>query len=359
VSKQALQENGRGRICGAGARTCAGARRPLRPAGRAPASTSALLILLMAACSGRQETAPQAASTTAPGATRAQAMLDTQAVATVGGVPISLKAYERYLADNAGDADDDDAEQANAIKSRLLDQMIEEQILLRASQGLGVTVSEAEISDYLSQIGVSEGEAEVAGGEGKEAFREKVRQSLVLQKVKDKAVLSKVEVTPGEVDDYLKKQPGTSRIPRSVVMRQIMIDDKSVAERLAAQLAKEPAKFEALARESSVAPDKGQARTYSEDELPGEIRDAAFKLAPGEVSPVLEYAGTFLIVQQVRKLEAQDADIRDVKRRLQVDLFRKKGEQALERYIADLKKDTEIHVNRAMLPFDYSGEYRN
>ena len=177
--------------------------------------------------------------------------------------------------------------------------------------------------------------------------------------MKDKAVLSKVEVTPGEVDDYLKKQPDTARIPRSVVLRQILIDDKSQAERLSMQLSKDAGRFEALARESSVAPDKGQARAFSEDELPGEIKDAVFKLAPGEVSPVLEYAGTFLIVQLVRKMDAQDADIRDVKRRVQVDLFRNKGEQALERYITDLKKDTEIHVNRAVLPFEYAGDYRN
>jgi len=322
-------------------------------------ATGVLLVLLNAACSRRQDNPSDAAAAPTPGANRAQAMLDAQVVATVGGDPISLRAFERYLADNVGDAEDDDADQANAIKSRLLDQLIEEQILLRASQGLGVTVSEVEIDDYLTQIGVSEGEAEVAGGEGKEAFREKVRQSLVLQKVKDRAVLSKVEVTPGEVEDYLKKQSETARVPRSVVLRQILIDDKSLAERLSAQLAKDPARFEALARDSSVAPDKGQARAYSEDDLPAEIKDAAFKLEPGQVSPVLEYAGAFLIFQLVRKMEAQDADMRDVKRRVQVDLFRKKGEQALERYIADLKKDTEIHVNRTVLAFDYSGEYRN
>src|SRR5207245_9326083 len=123
---------------------------------------------------------------------------------------------------------------ANAIKSRRLDQMIEEQLRFRAAKGLGVTVSESEIDDYMNQIGVSEGEAEVAGTEGKEAFRDKVRQSLILQKVKDKAVLSKVEVTPGEVEDYLKRQPEAARVPRSVVLRQILIDDRSLADRLAA-----------------------------------------------------------------------------------------------------------------------------
>ncbi len=343
---------------GPGARTGAAFGPRSAAGGVFPAVASALIVLQIAACAGREEVSSKASATPTPGTTRAQAMLDAQVVVTIGGDPISLKAFERYLADNAGDAEEQEAEQANAIKSRLLDQMIEEQILLRASKGLGVRVSESEIDDYMGQIGVSEGEAEVTGGEGKEAFREKVRQSLVLQKVKDRAVLSKVEVTPGEVDDYLKKQPETARVARSVVLRQILIDDKSLAERLAAQLIRDPSKFEAVARDNSVAPDKGQARMYSEDDLPAEIKNAAFNLEPGQVSPVLEYAGSFLIFQLVRKMEAQDADIGEVKRRLQLELFRKKGEQALERYIADLKKDTEIHVNRPALPFDYSGEYR-
>ena len=313
----------------------------------------------MLSCSGTKDEPASAAGSPAPGQTRAQAILEGQVVATVGGDPIAIKAFERYLTDNAGDAEDENAEQANAIKSRLLDQMIEEQLLLRQTKGLSVTVSESEIDDYLTQIGVTEGEAEVAGGEGKEAFREKVRQSVIIQKVKDKAVLSKVEVTPGEVEDYLKKQPEAARVPRSVVLRQILIDDRSLADRLSAQLARDPSRFEALAREKSVAPDKGQARTYTEEELPVELRESLFRLEPGQVSQVLENAGTYLIFQLVRKMEAKDADLDEVRHRVQLELFRKKGEQALERYIADLKKDTEIHVNRAVLPFAYAGEYRN
>ena len=322
-------------------------------------AASALGALLILSCSGTRDEPGSAAGFPTPEQARGQAVLEAQVVATVGGDPIPMKAFERYLTDNAGDAEDEDAEQANAIKSRLLDQMIEEQLLLRQSKGLSVTVSESEIDDYLNQIGVTEGEAEVAGGDGKEAFREKVRQSVIIQKVKDKAVLSKVEVTPGEVEDYLKKQPEVARIPRSVVLRQILIDDKSQADRVSAQLARDPSRFEALARENSVAPDKGQARNFTEEELPVELRETLFSLEPGKVSPVLENAGTYLIFQLVRKMEAKDADLGEARHRVQLELFRKKGEQALERYIADLKKDTEIHVNRAVLPFEYAGEYRN
>ncbi len=317
-----------------------------------------LACALIPACSGRQDESGPGPSPS-PGTNRAQAMLEAQVVASVGGEPISMKAFERYLADNSGDGEEEEAEETNAIRSRLLDQMIEEQLVLRQAAGLGVTVSEAEIDDYLSQIGVSEGEADVAGGEGKEAFRDKVRQGLVLQKVKDKAVLSKVEVTPGEVEDYLKRQPEAARVPRSVVLRQILIDDRSLADRLAEQLVSDPSRFEVLARENSVAPDKGQARSFAEEQLPVELRDALFRLAPGQASPVMENAGRYLIFQMVRKMEPMDADLSEVRHRLQLELYRKKGEQALERYIADLKEETEIHVHRAILPFEYTGEYRN
>lgn len=280
-----------------------------------------------------------------------------QTVVTIGGKTIPYKVFERYLAAIAMD-EEGQGEAENTIKSRLLDQFIEEYLLLGAAEKMQVSVSDAEVDSFLQDLGVTEGEAEVAGAEGKAAFREKVRQSMMLQKVKDQAVLSKVQVTAGEVEDYFKKQPDMFRVPRAIVLRQILLDDKGQAERLAATLATDPARFEALAREHSVAPDRGQARKYTEEELPIELREALFNLREGQVSAATEFAGRYLIFQVVARLEAENQDLADVRRRIQMELFQKKGEQALERFIANLKKETEIRVNRAILPFQYSGEYR-
>ncbi len=75
-------------------------------------------------------------------------------MATIGGEPIPYKSFERYLADNAVD-NDEQGEQDDVIKSRLLDQFIEEQLLKRAAAKLKVTVSETEVEAYLKEIGVS------------------------------------------------------------------------------------------------------------------------------------------------------------------------------------------------------------
>jgi parvulin-like peptidyl-prolyl isomerase len=311
---------------------------------------AALLALALAACPGRKET-PGAA---APGAGADPGLV----VATLGGEPLPYKNFERYLADNAGE-ESTEGEQQDAIKSRLLDQFLEEQLLLRAAGRFKITVSEAEVDSYLKEIGVTEGETEVSGSEGKEAFREKVRQGLIAQKVKDEAVLSKVQVTPGEVEDALKKRPDVARAARQVVLRQIMVDDKGLAEKLRSALSSDPSRFEAVARENSIAPDRGQARMYSEEDLPVELREPLFALQSGQVSPVLEHAQSYLIFQLVRKIEEKDVDLDEVRRRIRMELFQSKGEQALDRFIADLRKETEIRVNRSILPFNYVGEYRN
>ena len=283
--------------------------------------------------------------------------MEKTVLATIAGEPIHFPAFQNYLEETAGD-EELQGDQEDAIKSRLLDQFLEEHLLLREAGRLKITVSDTEIDGYLREIGVAGAENE-AGAEGREAFREKVRQSLVYQKIKDAAVLSKVQVTAGEVEDYYRRQPELFRAPRALVLRQILMEDKKEADRVRADAASEPGRFEALAREHSVAPDRGQARTYAEEELPVELRDSLFALKAGEVSPVLEYAQRYLIFLMVKTIEAREQDLEEVKRRIQMEIFQKKGEQALERYLADLKKETEIRVNRAILPFDYVGEYTN
>jgi len=311
-----------------------------------------VLVALTPAC-GRKPSGPGDAG---GAATPAPAMEKT-VVAMIAGQAIHYPVFQKYLEETTG-GDELEADQADAIKSRLLDQFLEEQLLLREAGRLKIAVSDTEIDGYLREIGVSGGESE-SGPEGRAVLRDQVRQSLRYQKVKDEAVLSKVQVTAGEVEDYFKRQPDLFRAPRALVLRQILMDDKNEAGRLRATLAIDPNRFEAMAREQSVAPDRGQARTYAEEELPVELRDSLFTLRPGEVSPVLEHAQRYLIFQLVRIIEAREQDLGEVKRRIQMDLFREKSEQALQRYIADLKKATEIRVNRAILPFNYSGEYAN
>jgi peptidyl-prolyl cis-trans isomerase SurA len=283
---------------------------------------------------------------------------DPGAVAQVGPQAISYKTFERYLNDNAGE-DTEEGTEMDTIKSRLLDQLIEEHLLMAAAANLKIAVSDSEVDAYLKELGLTEGDLDVTAPDGKAAFRERIKNGLVVQKVKEAAVLTKIQVTKGEIDDALKQRPDLTKASSLLVLRQILLDDKKAADEVRRKLETDPGQFEALAKERSVAPDKGQPRSYAEEDLPSDLRDAVTPLQPGQVSPVLEHAQAYIIFQLVRKVEARSSDLAEVRHRVESDLLRQKADQVMERYLGDLKEKTEIHVNRTILPFRYVGEFHD
>jgi parvulin-like peptidyl-prolyl isomerase len=283
---------------------------------------------------------------------------DPGAVANVGGTAVPYRSFERYLNDNAVEAGEE-GEQADAIKSRLLDQFIEEQLMLREADRLKIAVSDAEVDAYIKELGLSEGDLDAGAPDGKEIFRDKIKTGLIVQKVKETAVLKTIHVTPGEVEDEMRKRPETARGASQFVLRQILLEDKGTAQDVRRLLAADPGRFEEVAKQKSVAPDHGAPRAFAQEDLPADLQAAVGALQPGQVSPVLDHAGAFLVIQLVRREEARPADVAEVKKRIESDLFRQKADQVMDRYLADLKEKTEIHVNRAILPFQYTGEFHN
>jgi parvulin-like peptidyl-prolyl isomerase len=298
---------------------------------------------------------PAEARVQGPGAVAGER--DPGAVATVAGRPIPYRLYERYLNDNSGEENDATAT-SDAIKSRLLDQFIDEQMLANEADHLKVAVSEAEVDAYLNELGLTEGDLETGAPEGKEAFRAKVRHGLVLQKVKETAVLKTIHVSPQEVEDELRKRPEAAAAHERLVLRQIVLEDKGAADDARRAIMVEPGKFESIAKEKSVAPDHGQPRAYAAEDLPEDVRAAVGALQPGGVSPALSQPSGFVIFQLVKREEAHP-DLAQVRASIESDLYRQKADQVMERYLADLRGKTEIHVNRAILPFRYTGENRN
>jgi parvulin-like peptidyl-prolyl isomerase len=280
------------------------------------------------------------------------------AVATVGDVKVTYRAFERYLNDNAGE-DQGEGEQLDAIKSRLLDQFLEEQLLLKEAERLEVAVSDAEVDAYLKELGVSEDDLDVGTPDGKETFRDRVKSGLLVQKVKEKAVLKTIKVAPGEVDDELKRHPEVAQGHGKVVLRQILLEDRNAAEEARRAIQADPSQFDAIAKARSGAPDKGAPRAYEETDLPENLRAAVAALQPGQLSPVVEYAQAFVVLMLVRRLDPAPSDAAEARHRVESELFRQKADQVMERYLADLKEKTEIRVHRALLPFRYVGEFQS
>lgn len=319
------------------------------------ARASLLLAVLIAGACACARAAPKA------GADKPILEFDTQVV--------YLDEFQQYLKDILGEAEGEESggggeepaevpESDPAIASRLFDQFVEEQLLLLQARKQGLQVSDAEVKAYLEAQGL--GETLPEGGEpdppgASERFQARVRNTLLVQKFKDQVVLKDVRVTPEEIEKFFREHPTEFQGFSSVVLRQILVDEEPLARRIRSEL-EQGAAFQELAERHSLAPDHGEARQYEEADLPEDLQAVIATLSEGQVSEVVNSGGRYHIF----KLEARHGKslqaLDDVRERIEVRLLRQKMDQAMAKYLADLRAEVPVRVHHENLPFAYQPE---
>jgi len=141
--------------------------------------------------------------------------------AEVGGQPITRGQVERYYHQRvAANADAGKEEQALSFKLSLLNELIDEQILLRHASHSGISVSEAEVDKQIAQMRspYSEGEFQKKlsdQGWTLSDLREEVRQSLMVNKLINRDIASRLSVNEAEITEYYQHNKSTYNIPET------------------------------------------------------------------------------------------------------------------------------------------------
>ena len=186
--------------------------------------------------------------------------------------------------------------------------IINRQLILQACKENGLEVTEAEVSHEISRLAAKFGfsvqdylkllqeERDIDPGQ---YGREIVWPMLALRKL----VADKVEPTEEEFNRGFLAQYG-----EAMKCRIIMVDDQAKAEQLHQQATANPDGFGELAKQHSE--DEASAsvgglippiRRYTGD---SRLENAAFALQPGQVSPVMQLADQWIILQGVRTIPA-------------------------------------------------------
>jgi peptidyl-prolyl cis-trans isomerase C len=246
-----------------------------------------------------------------------------------------------------------------ATSSRLFDQFVEEQLLLTQARKEGVQVPDAEVQAYLEQQRLAESSPEGAGaGEGgadAERFWARVRNTLLVQKFKDQIVLKEVRVSPEEIERYFRDNPAESEGASRVVLRQIMVDEEPLARRVRTELV-QGASFQELAERHSLAPDRGQATQYEEADLPEDLQAVVAGLQVGETSDVIQTGGRYVIFRLEGRQHKSLQGLEEVRERIEIKLLRRKMDEAMARYTADLRSRVSLRLYHENLPFPYQPE---
>ncbi|PKO84960.1 MAG: molecular chaperone SurA [Betaproteobacteria bacterium HGW-Betaproteobacteria-11] len=209
------------------------------------------------------------------------------------------------------------------LERQLLERMITDRVQLQFAKETGMRISDLELDAALRRIAESNRlalpdfrAALEKDGIAWPKFREEIRQEIILSRLRDREVNSRVTVSEGEIDNYLaSQQTGAAEQDTEVALAHIVlrVPEEATPDQLMRIGARAKAALEQLRRGEdfakvaaaySDAPDAlsgGALGLRSLDRLPALYADAARKLNPGEVSDILRSPAGFHIVKLVEK----------------------------------------------------------
>ena len=338
-------------------------------------------VLLCLACAGmigetqaqgvRLKTSPVIGASAAGGPTAAPSVGPIKAdyiVAIVNSEPVTnnevrtrLIRYERRL-----------IEQRVAMPSRpdlmrdVLEDVIGEKIQLQLARESNMKIDDraidAALQDYANQNKATVEEIRTrmsADGIGFAQIRADVQNQLLIQKVRDRELISRIVVPETDIDNYLKEQFGSPEAsPINIDLAQILVavpdnaTDVQVqalrtrAERLLAQ-ARAGSDFFKLAQENSDAKDAGtggQMGLRSVDRYPTLFAEATQNLNTGGISGVIRSGAGFHVLKVLTKQQDGNANFSVTQTKSRHILLRtgpQMSEDAAKAKLLDFKKRIE------------------
>jgi len=193
------------------------------------------------------------------------------------------------------------------------------------------------------------------------------RQMMVQQMMKDMFDDNGVklsDISDAEITAYYDANPNEFHKPAQRRASHILFKDKAKAEAVLKKLQAAPEDmelFRKLAEENTIDAETktrfGDLRFFSQepakDEVapPKPVREAVFAIAKqGDMAPaVVESEQGFHIVKLTGERAALDRSLEDARRLIQNRLWRKKREDAIEKFVNDLRQKAEVKENLTLL----------
>ncbi len=260
-------------------------------------------------------------------------------------------------------------EKKKEIFAKILPQLIDEHLIKKEIEKLGIRVSSADVDATVSRIceennlTLEQLENKLAsGGFSLADYKKEIRQQIERSELINAQVKSKIVVTDEQVFAYLKDHPVSGvdvqgNAPR-YVLQHICIVPKEPADPDSKALARKKAEkalselkagkdFVAVAAQYSDSPDSkdnGFLGAFTEKDMAPFVRDAVVGLKPGAFSNIVDTPMGFQIFR-LKTIETGTRKV-DKKRIEQVrnELYRKQVNARFEQWLQDLRSRSTIRI---------------
>jgi peptidyl-prolyl cis-trans isomerase SurA len=218
-------------------------------------------------------------------------------------------------------------EQAD-LERQILERMIVERAQLQLAKEMGVRVDDTTLDRAIGRIAEAQkmslqdmrNQME-KDGTPYAAFRDEIREEIIMQRLREHEVDAKIQISDAEVDEYLAQQKAFAAEQVEMNLSQILvrIPENSSAEQIAGRRARAEevmrnlrtgADFAKMAGTYSDASDAlkgGEIGWRNPDRLPPLFVEQLNKLKPGQNTPIIQSSVGFHILKLVDKRTAAEA----------------------------------------------------
>jgi len=248
------------------------------------------------------------------------------------------------------------------IRREVLEELIKEKLLLSEARKEGIVVQDEEVEKYLAGI------KERFGSEEKfqlqlskeklteEGFKQRLREQILIKKIVDLKIGSRIQaLSAEEMRECFEENKESFVEPERIAIGQITVEVKGEGkwleagkkvEDIHARLMKGE-EFSTLAKKYSDAPSRdegGNLEFINRAELLPEFEKAISTLEVGEISNIIRTETGFHIIKLESRKEARQREFSEVRREIENQLYRLRMEQALSKWIKELKEKSYVQI---------------
>lgn len=242
------------------------------------------------------------------------------------------------------------------VRRGVLERLIDRELMLAEAARRGIRPSPEELERALAStregMPAKEFEATLAeAGTDREGWRRAAERDLTVEKLQA-AVASTVEVSDGEIDDWIARHRDRRELPEEVRAAQILVRSEADALEARRRIVG-GAPFAAVAREVSLSPDAergGDLGHFSRGQMPPEFDAVVFSLPHGQLSDVVASPYGFHLFLVLDRRPARDRTDAEVRADVRAALLAGKREEAFRAWLAAARARARIKYNRSLLP---------
>ena len=235
----------------------------------------------------------------------------------------------------------------------ILEGMIIETLVLQEAEKMGISVSNAEVEDYVDELLEAYGttEAELVenleeNGATLSEFKYSVKKKIIINQVLEQTAFAGLEVTDAELEQYYVDNMDQFKIPEYVQASHILVNTSRDAGSIRGKVLS-GVDFAELAGKHSTCPSSangGDLGWFARGQMVKPFEDAAFALDVGEISGVIETQFGFHVIKLTNRSAESTRTFDEVKPELSQQLLGQKQNDAINTYTGKLEMDADIQV---------------